>query len=98
MAWLTGAARRHAPRRAPSWAETAAAVAELREIARGRGDLLAEAAGLLTGFNLGTPEEAKAGTAARYCRAAGATPAEIPRWVTEGQRRAAYARDVPYAS
>ncbi len=98
MARLTGTARRHAPRRAPTWAETVAAVAELREIARGRGDLLAEAAGLLIGFYLGTPEEAKAGTAARYCRAAGAAPAEIPRWIAEGQRRAAYARDIPYAS
>ena len=98
VARLTGAARRHAPRGAASWEETAAAVAELREIAGRRGDLLAEAAGLLIGYYQGTPEEVKAGTAARYCRAAGADPSLIPRWIAEGQRRAAYAREVPCAS
>jgi len=98
VARLTGVARRHAPRQAPTWAETVAAVAELREIAHGRGDLLAEAAGLLIGFYAGTQEERKAEIAARYCRAAGAAPAEVRRWIAEGQRRAAYARDVPYAS
>ena len=67
MARLTGTAQRHAPRRAPTGEETAAAVAELREIADGRGDLLAEAAGLITGYYRGTAEEMRAGTAALDC-------------------------------
>jgi hypothetical protein len=98
VARLTGTAQRHAPRRAPTGEETAAAVAELREIADGRGDLLAEAAGLLTGYYRGTAEEMRAGTAARYCRAAGADAGLIPRWTAEGERRAAVAHEVPYAS
>ena len=47
VARLTGAARRHAPGREPTETETAAAVEELREIAGGRADLLAEVAGCL---------------------------------------------------
>ncbi len=98
VARLTGAAQRNAPCREPTEEEAAAAVAELREIAGRRGDLLAETAGLLIGFYAGTPEEKKTATAVRYCRAAGADPALIPRWIAEGERRAAYARSVPYAS
>jgi hypothetical protein len=98
VARLAGAAQRHAPRREPTEEETAAAVAELREIADGRGDLLAEAAGLLTGFYRGTAEEARAAAAARYCRAAGADPDLIPRWIAAGQRRASVAREIPRAS
>jgi hypothetical protein len=92
VARLAGAAQRHAPWREPSRPETAAAVAELREIAGPRADLLAEVAGLLAGFYQGTAEQVRAGTAARYCRAAGADPALIPRWTAEGRRRAAAAR------
>jgi hypothetical protein len=114
VARLTSAAQRHAPpqpptgaptqaptgapTQAPTGAETAAAVAELREIAAGRGDLLAEVAGLLTGYFRGTAEEMRAGTAARFCRAAGADTALIARWTAEGERRAAVAHAVPYAS
>jgi hypothetical protein len=98
VARLTSAAQRHAPPQAPTGAETVAAVAELREIADGRGDLLAEVAGLLTGYFRGTAEEMRAGTAARLCRAAGADTALIPRWTAEGERRAAVAHEVPYAS
>lgn len=92
VARLAGAAQRHAPWREATPEETAAAVAELREIAGGRGDLLAEAAGLLTGFYRGTAEDRKARTAACYCRAAGAEGDLIPRWIAEGERRAAVAR------
>jgi hypothetical protein len=92
VARLAGAAQRHAPRREPSSQETAAAVAELREIAGPRADLLAEVAGLLAGFYQGTAEQARARAAARYCRAAGADPELIPRWTAEGERRAAAAR------
>jgi len=92
VARLTGAARRHAPAREPTDAETAAAVAELRAIAGGRGDLLAEVAGLITGFYAGTAEERKAQTAARYCRAAGADPDLMAPWIAEGKRRATSVR------
>jgi len=44
VARLTGAARRHAPGREPSGAETAAAVRELREIAGGKGVSVAQVA------------------------------------------------------
>jgi hypothetical protein len=98
VARLTSAAQRHAPPQAPTGAETVAAVAELREIADGRGDLLAEVAGLLTGYYRGTAEEMRAGTAARYCRAAGADTGLIARWTVEGERRAAVAQAVPAAS
>jgi len=89
VARLTGAAGRHAPWREPTAAETATAVAELREIAGDRGDLLAEVAGLLIGFYRETNQEKKAQAAARYCIAAGADPDLIPRWIEEGQSRAA---------
>jgi hypothetical protein len=98
VARLTSAAQRHAPPQPPTGAETVAAVAELREIAGGRGDLLAEVAGLLTGYFRGTAEEMRAGTAARLCRAAGADTALIPRWTAEGERRAAVAHEVRAAS
>jgi len=93
VARLTGAAGRHAPWREPTAAETAAAVAELREIAGDRGDLLAEVAGLLIGFYRETNQERKAQAAARYCIAAGADPDLIPGWIEEGQSRAAVARE-----
>jgi hypothetical protein len=92
---LTSAAWWHAPRHQPTPEELSAAVAELREIAGPRGDLLAEAAGLLTGFYRGTLEEGRARTATRYCRAAGADQGLIPRWIAEGERRASCARQQP---
>jgi hypothetical protein len=92
VARLTGAARRHAPGREPTRAETDAAVAELREIAGGRADLLAQVAGLLVGFYRRSVEELKARAAADYCIAAGADPDLIPRWIEVGRRRAAAAR------
>jgi hypothetical protein len=92
VARLTGAAGRHAPFREPTAAETATAVAELREIAGDRGDLLAEVAGLLIGFYRETQQERKAQAAARYCIAAGADPDLIQGWIEEGQTRAAVAR------
>jgi len=92
VARLTGAAGRHAPVREPTGAETATAVAELREIAGDRGDLLAEVAGLLIGFYRETKQERKAQAAARYCVAAGADPDLIPHWIEEGRSRAVVAR------
>jgi hypothetical protein len=89
---LAAASRRLAQGREPTEAETAAAVAELRALAGDRGDLLAEVAGLITGFYAGTAEELKARTAARYCLAAGAGPDLVASWIAEGKRRAASAR------
>jgi hypothetical protein len=97
VARLTGAAGRHAPVREPTAAETATAVAELREIAGDRGDLLAEVAGLLIGFYRATNQERKAQAAARYCIAAGADPVLIPRWIEVGQRRGALTRQPAHA-
>jgi hypothetical protein len=97
VARLTGAAWRHASGREPTGAETAAAVRELREIAGGRGDLLAEVAGLLIGYYRRTAEELKARAAAYYCIAAGAGLDLIPRWIETGCSRAAAARLIPPA-
>lgn len=97
VARLAGAAQRHAPLREPTEAETATAVAELREIAGARGDLLAEVAGLLMGFYRQTSEEPRARTAAHYCLTAGARPDLIPRWIEVGRCRAAAARQPPRA-
>jgi hypothetical protein len=97
VARLTGAAWRHASGREPTGAETAAAVRELREIAAGRGDLLAEVAGLLIGYYRRTAEELKARAAAYYCIAAGAGLELIPRWIEVGCSRAAAARLIPPA-
>jgi hypothetical protein len=95
---LTGAAWRHAPGRAPTGAEAAAAVGELREIASGRADLLAEVAGLLIGYYRRTAEELRARAAAYYCIAAGAELELIPRWIEVGCARAAAARLIPPAA
>jgi hypothetical protein len=97
VARLTGTAWGCAPRREPTAAETALAVRELREIAAGRGDLLAEVAGLLIGYYRRTAEEPKARAAAYYCITAGAALELIPRWVEVGCSRAAAARLIPPA-
>ena len=97
VARLTGAAWRHASGREPTGAQTAAAVRELREIAGGRVDLLAEVAGLLIGYYRRTAEELKARAAAYYCIAAGAGLDLIPRWIETGCSRAAAARLIPPA-
>jgi hypothetical protein len=97
VARLTGAAWRHASGWEPTGAQTAAAVRELREIAVGRGDLLAEVAGLLIGYYRRTAEEPKARAAAYYCIAAGAGLDLIPRWIETGCARAAAARLIPPA-
>lgn len=94
VARLTGAARRHARCLESTEAETAAAVAELREIAGDRGDLLAEVAGLLIGFYRRTVEDLRARAAAGYCIAAGADLDLIPRWIEVGRCRAAASRQV----
>ena len=92
VARLAAAARRDAPGRRPTEAETAAAARELRAMAGDRTDLLAEVAGLLLGYYRRTAEEPRARAAAHYCVAAGADPGLIPRWIEVGRHRAAAAR------
>jgi hypothetical protein len=87
VARLTAAAQRHAPGREPTDAETAAAVEELIEITRARGDLLAEVAGLLMGYYRSTADEPKAEAAAHFCISAGADLDLVPRWIEVGRRR-----------
>jgi hypothetical protein len=90
MAKLQGIAVRHARWHEPTEAETAAAVAELAGILAGRDDapaLLAEAAGLLTGYHEGGLDEPRARAAARFLTEAGADPELIGLWVEEGRRR-----------
>jgi hypothetical protein len=95
IARLTGTARRLAGWNGLAGDEEAAAVAELRELAGGRGDLLAEVAGVEAGVSEGRLDEPRAREAARLCRLAGADPEAIPGWVEEGRRRRAAARMPP---
>ena len=64
--------------------EEAAAVAELRELTAGRGDLLAKVAGVLNGTADGEPDEPPKQQAAQLCRKAGADPEAIPAWIKTG--------------
>ena len=97
MARLSGITNRHARWRELTGAETAAAVAELQEVASGRGDLLAEVAGVLIGAREGDLDEPKAKAAAELCRLAGADENLIPQWVEEGRRRAESRRLPPFS-
>ena len=68
-------------------------MAELRELADGRGDLLAEVAGVLEGASEGELNEPITRQSARLCRQAGADPEAHPgldrgRPPSEGERRA----------
>ena len=87
VARLMGAAKHHARWRELTADEDAAAVAALRELAAGRADLLAEAAGILEGFAEGELSEPLDRQAADVCRRAGADPEAIPAWIAEGRRR-----------
>jgi hypothetical protein len=95
VAQLTGEARHRARWRPLTGDEEGEALAELRELAGGRADLLAEVAGLFRGTSEGEPDEALAESAARLCRLAGADPEAIPAWVAEGRRRKDAARRPP---
>jgi hypothetical protein len=87
-AQLAGTASRQASRRP---LDVEAAVAELREIANGRGDLLAERAGVILGFH---DEDARDGRWSRRALeaalliAAGADLTRLTEWIEEGQERA----------
>jgi hypothetical protein len=98
VAQLTGEARHHARWRDLTEAERAAAVGELRELAAGRADLLAEVAGIFEGTSEGELDEPLARQAAQLCRDAGADPDVIPAWIEEGRRRRASAAFPPFSA
>ena len=77
VAQLTGEARHGARWRDLTSSEEAAAVAELRTLAGGRADLLAEVPGILEGASEGRHDEPLARQAAGLCRKAGADPDAI---------------------
>ena len=96
VAELTGEARRHAKWPPLTEEEEATAMTELRALAGGRADLLAEVAGIFEGTSEGELDEPFARCAARLCRLAGADESLIPQWAEEGRRRAANARKPPH--
>lgn len=72
------------------------AVAELRELAGGRADLLAEAAGVQLGAGEGRPDEDWYQRTAELCVAAGADESQIERWAAIGRERARLSSRRPY--
>jgi hypothetical protein len=98
VAQLTGEARHRARWRPLTGEEEAAALAELRALAGGRTDLLAQVAGIFEGTSEGEPDEPLARSAARLCRMVGADAGAIPAWIEEGRRRSATARRPPFSS
>jgi len=97
VAEITGEARHHARWRPLTAEEEAAAVSELRTLAGGRGDLLAEVAGIFEGTSEGELDEPFARCAADLCRKAGADPEAIPAWIEEGRLRRARAGRPPFS-
>jgi hypothetical protein len=95
VAQLTGEARHRARWRELTADEEAAAVTELRALAAGLANLLAEVAGIFEGASKGRHDNPLARQAAGLCHKAGADPAAIPAWVEEGRRRRAIARRPP---
>src|SRR5580704_5834164 len=84
VAQIWGEARRRARWRELSSDEEAAAVAELRSLAGGRADLLAEVAGVLESTSEDELDEPLTRQAAQLCRQAGADLEAIPAWAEEG--------------
>jgi hypothetical protein len=87
VAQITGTAHRYASLK-PSERSRTAAVADLAELAAGRSDLLAEVAGIAIGCHEGELDETRHLAVAQLCVDAGADQAAVPRWITEGKRRA----------
>jgi hypothetical protein len=97
IAEIWGEARRRVRWRKLSDEEEAAAVAALRDLARGRADLLAKVTGVLEGTSEGELDEPLARQAALLCRKAGADPEAVLGWVAEGRRRRASAKSPPFS-
>ena len=100
VARLDGIAKRCARWGDMTDAEKAAGVAELREVAGDRADLLAEVAGLALGTGEGKGQEyqAKARAVAGLCRQAGADETLIPGWTETGRERARAASLAPFSA
>ena len=96
VAQLTGTARHHARWRDLTGDEQAAAVRELRDLAGGRADLLAEVCGILEGASEDRHDEPLARQAGALCRLAGADETLISQWAAEGRRRAQAAHRPPH--
>jgi hypothetical protein len=94
---ISGIARRHARWGALTEDQAAAAVTELRQVADGRADLLAEVAGISLGASERKGEEyrAQARAVAELCRMAGADQKLVPGWVEIGRERAKQAGRPP---
>lgn len=95
---LDGIALRHARWGGLTETGKVAGATELREVAGGRPDLLAEVAGLELGTSEGKGPEyvARAQAVAELCIAAGADESLIPQWAGEGRRRAEIRRHPPF--
>ncbi len=93
---ITGTAKRYAQGRPLTETEEAEALASITEVAAGRTDLLAQAAGLAIGFCQGTRNEPQHRQAADLMIKAGADQLMIAGWIKEGRRRAEAARGIPY--
>jgi len=78
IAQLMGTAKRQAQWREMTEAEQAPGIAELRELAAGRTDLLAEVAGILEGASEGEPTGPRSVQAAQLCRLAWRRPGGDP--------------------
>lgn len=98
-AWIEGTARYLAT---DATVTDADAAAELRALAAGRADLLAEVAGVSLGFSAGDPTSYVTRRIAELCIAAGADQDEVEQWVAVVQTRAELsqgtATDVPQAA
>jgi len=67
-------------------------VGELRALAGGRADLLAQVAGVELGSRSGEPDDSVGQRIAELCRLAGAKEDEIQQWVQVGKTRKENAR------
>ena len=85
MAELTGEARHRTNWRPLTSHEENAAVTELRKLAGGRADLLAEVAGLFEGTSEGRLDELLCRQGAVLRRLAGADLEAFPVWIEEGR-------------
>jgi hypothetical protein len=97
VAQLHGEARHHAKWRELTEAEETAAVTELRDLAAGRTDLLAEVARVLEGAHEGELDEPLARQAAMLCRKAGADEGAIAAGIEVGRSRRANAGRPPFS-
>jgi hypothetical protein len=90
-AYITGVAWRLAGSGLQAAKQRFAAVEELREVAGGRADLLAECAGIAIGSGESKLDRAWHRRMADLCVAAGADEELIPDWIGVGRSRAEYA-------